>query len=141
MQRDLSVAVRSFVVTALADDTAVAALTAERVYGPSPPATPQWPFIRSDLPAVTPDPDGCGPNGQRYTFNVHGFAKGDDERTAGQLANAMVARLDELSGILVDVDPEAAITDTVWTGTQIFRDTPEPNGWHAVVSIYCRVSA
>lgn len=119
--------------------TAVAALAEDRVYGPSVPDAPGWPFVRVDLPVVTPDSDGCGPNASRYTFNVHGFAKGDDERNAATLGAAISSVLDELSGIIV-VDPEAAITDTVWTATQVFSDTAEANGWHAVVSVYCLVS-
>lgn len=141
MARDLSVEVREFVVAALAADTAVAAFTGPRVYGPSVPESPDWPFIRADLPVVVPDPDGCGGDATRYTFNVHGFAKGDDERNAARLGAAMADLLDELAGLIVGApDPEAAITDTVWTATQVFRDTPEVNGWHAVVSVYSRVS-
>lgn len=141
--RDHSVAVREFVVAAMAATnpapTPVRDIAEGRIYGPSVPDEPVWPFVRTDLPVVTPDPDGCGPNATRYTFNIHGFAKGDDERNAALLGAAIAELVDELAGVIVD-DPEAAITDTVWTGTQVFRDTAEANGWHAVVSVYCRVS-
>jgi hypothetical protein len=103
------------------------------------PDTPQWPFVRTDLPVVTPDNDSGGTNAARYTFNIHGFAKGDDERNAARLGAAIAADMDELAGIIV-ADPEATISDTVWTGTQVFRDIAEANGWHAVVSVYCRAS-
>jgi hypothetical protein len=141
MARDLSVEVREFVVAAMGAPalSATAAIADDRVYGPSAPDVPGWPFVRTDLPVATPDSDGCGRNASRYTFNVHGFAKGDDERNAAQLGAAIAADLDELAGIIV-VAPEAAITDTVWTGTQVFRDTAEAKGWHAVVSVYCLVS-
>jgi hypothetical protein len=119
--------------------TATRAIAGDRIYGPSVPDAPEWPFVRTDLPVVTPDPDGCGPHASRYTFNIHGFARGDDERSAARLAAAILADVDELAGVIV-ANPEAAISDTVWTGTQVFRDIPEPNGWHAVVSVYCRVS-
>lgn len=138
MARDLTVAVREFVVAALAAAAPIIAIAGPRVYGPSVPANPGWPFIRVDLPVVNPEPDGCA-NASRYTFNVHGFAKGLDERAAASLGAAVSAFLDELSGVIV-VAPEAVITDTVWTATQVFRDTATTDGWHAVVSIYCRVS-
>jgi hypothetical protein len=139
--RDLAIAVREFVVEALATAPEVMAEAGNpaRVYGPSVPAHPVWPFVRVDLPVITPDPDGCGPNGSRYTFNAHGFARGDDERNAARLGAAMSHVLDELAGIIV-ADPEASMSDTVWTATQTFRDTPEADGWHTVVSVYSRVS-
>lgn len=140
MARDLTIEVREFVVAALAADTAVAAIAGSQVYGPSVPSKPSWPFVRVELPVVTPEFEGCGGQSSRYTFNVHGFAKGDDERPCAQLAAALSERLDELSGILV-VNPLATLNDTMWTATQVFRDTPEVDGWHAVVSVYCRVSA
>lgn len=139
MVRDLSVEVREFVVKAMADAAPVAALTGPRAYGPSVPESPDWPFILTDLPVVTREPDGCGENASRYTFNAHGYAKGDDERPAARLGAAMAAALDELSGVIV-VAPEAAIIDTVWTSTQVFRDTTSVDGWHAVVRVYCLVS-
>ena len=144
MARDLSIEAREFYVEALATAPAVMGIVktgddAARVYGPSEPDTPVWPFVRVDPPVVTPDSDGCGPNASRVTFRAHGFAKGDDERNAARLGAALSATLDELAGVIV-ADPEAAITDTVWTGTEVFRDTAEADGWHAVVSVYGRVS-
>jgi hypothetical protein len=140
MARDLSIPVREFIVSSLAEAGSLTqAIAGSRVYGPSVPKEPVWPWVRMDLPTVGPDRTaGCGDN-SRYAFNLHGFAKGDDERNAAQLGAALAADVDELAGIIV-VDPAAAVTDTVWTGTQVFRDTAEPNGWHAVVSCYCRVS-
>ena len=140
---DLSVEVRELVVAAMsatAPASAVQLICADRIYGPSAPPTPQWPFVRTDLPVVTPDPNGCGPNSTRCTFNVHGFAKGDDERAGAALGKAIMETLDELAGQVV-ASPEAVVTDTVWTGTQVFRDTAEANGWHAVVSFYCLIDA
>ena len=141
MARDLSVEVREAIVERLntPGSATLAKLTEPRAYGPSLPKELVWPFTRTDLPVVTPDPDGCGPGGTRYTFRVHGFAKGNDERNGAQLGAAIAADLDEFAEVIV-ADPEAAITDTVWTGTQVFRDTDEADGWHAVVSLYCRVS-
>lgn len=148
MARDLTEQVREFVVEAIstaAPAASVAAsveppLLATSNYGPAVPENPPWPFTHADLPVVAPDyePGGCSDN-TRYTFRVHGFAKGVDERNAARLGAALASVLDELSGVL-DAVPEAVITDTVWTGTQVFRDTASNDGWHAVVSVYCLVS-
>ncbi len=139
MARDLTVPVRQFTVTALAEPGAVADIVGARVYGTAVPAPPLWPFVRMDLPVATPDTDGCGGQASSYALRVHAFAKGDDERAVGQLAAAIASVLDERTGIAV-VEPEAFVRDTVWTGTEIFRDTAEVNGWHGVVSMTAFVS-
>jgi hypothetical protein len=132
--RDLSVEVRQAVVTRLR----AAPLADGRAYGPAPRTNPVWPFIRLDLPTVTPVPGSCD-DGSRYEFNVHAFAKGDDERAASGLAAAIAASLDGFTVRLVD-EPEAWLQDLVWTGTQVFRDTDEENGWHGVVRLRAEVS-
>lgn len=137
--RDLSVPVRQFTVARLATDLAVAALAGSRVYGPSEPDNPVWPFVRMDLPDVVPESDGCG-GGTRYGFNVHAFAKGDDERSVGQLAAAISAALDDTSAQITGVVPDAWVQDMLWRGTEIRRDIDEVNGWHAVVRMSVLVS-
>ena len=141
MARDLSVQVRQFVVAALADHPAVAALAGDRVFGPAETDGPTWPFVRMDLPDVVPDSDGCG-DGTRYGFNLHGFAKGADERNVGKLAAALALAVDELSGELpVEVgDQPAYVRDTFWNGTELRRDVDEVDGWHGVVRVSCFVS-
>lgn len=138
MARDLTVEVRQFTVTALAAAAGVASIAGSRVYGPSEPDNPEWPFVRTDLPDVVPESDGCG-GGTRYGFNVHAFAKGDDERPVGQLAAAIAAAVDELSGELDD-SPPAWMRDMVWGGTRIFRDVDEVDGWHGVIKVTAFVS-
>ena len=139
MARDLSGEVRDFVVRALNGGNPVKSLLGDgRAYGPSAPADPPWPFIRVDLPVIVPERNGCG-DGSRYTFRVHGFAKGDDETNAAALGGGIASQLDELAGDM-DVDPPATVTDTVWTGSQVFRDTASVDGWHSVVSVIVRVS-
>lgn len=140
MARDLTISVREAVVeamssaTVLTDDLGVE----DRVYGESPPDRPAWPFIRMDLPVVAPDFDGCG-DASLYSFRIHAFAKGEDSRAAATLQSAIVEVLDGLNGNIV-VNPEAVLKDTLWTGSRVFRDTEEVNGWHGTADFECRVS-
>jgi hypothetical protein len=139
MARDLSIDVRRAVVTRLnAVGSRTRALVQGRAYGPAEPDSPVWPFVRVDFPVTLPDFDGCS-DATRYTLRVHGFATGDDESNAGALGAAISADLDEFSVLLV-ADPEAYLKDIGWTGTQLMRDTAKPNGYHAAVSIDCRVA-
>lgn len=138
MARDLAVEVRQAVVAALKGNTATAAIVSTNVFGPATPSPPPWPFIRVDLPIVTPDYDGCS-DASRYRFNVHAFAKGADERAAGRLSAAVSAALDGLSGQLV-LTPAAWLQDVRWTGTQLLSDTDEANGWHGVIACDARVA-
>jgi hypothetical protein len=137
--RDLTAQVRQAVVAWLNDAAAAtrALLVEERAYGPASPDKPVWPFVRVDLPVVVPMPGSCGDGGE-YTFRVHGFAKGPDERATSAIANAIVKDLD---GFEVDLPgvADAKLADTLWTGTQHLRDTVEADGWHAAVTITCRV--
>lgn len=139
MARDLSVPVRQFVVEALASTIGVSAIVGDRVYGPAEPDNPTWPFVRMDLPDVVPESDGCGGNGTRYGFNLHGFAKGADERAVGQLAAALASAVDELSGDM-GLTPDAYVRDTFWNGTELRRDVDEVDGWHGIVRVSCFVS-
>jgi hypothetical protein len=136
--RDLTVQVRQFVVEALASTIAVSAIVGDRVFGPAEPDNPEWPFVRMDLPDVVPDNDGCS-DGSRYGFNLHAFAKGPDERAVGQLAAALAAGVDELSGDMTVVPP-AYVRDTFWNGTELRRDVDEVDGWHGVIRVSCFVS-
>lgn len=139
MARDLSVDVRRAMVTALnAAGSRTSAFTEGRAYGPSEPKDPVWPFVRVDLPVVTPDFDGCS-DASSYAFRVHGFATGEDEGPASGLGNAIISDLDGLEVQLVD-DPEAYLKDTQWTATTYLRDTTKEQGWHAAVLVTCTVS-
>jgi hypothetical protein len=141
MARDLCVEVRQAVVTALNDagSRTRAIMQEARAYGPDEPDEKVWPFVRTDLPTIAPDfEQGCGDN-STVSFRVHGFAMGPDERNVGALAAAISADLDGLTAQLV-VAPEATLADTLWTGTQLMRDTAQQNGWHAAVSIRCEVA-
>lgn len=139
MARDLSVEARRAIVTALnANGSRTRALVDGRAYGPAEPTDPMWPFVRVDLPLVFPDFDGCS-DATRNTFRVHGFSTGDDESSASALGAAIAADLDGLEQALTVV-PEAYLQDTVWTGTQLLRDTVKAKGWHAAVTIDCRVA-
>lgn len=139
MARDLSAELRKRVVAHLNDPTSRTRtiMGADRAYGAASPDAPEWPFVRMDLPVVVPVPDGCS-DAAEYSFRIHGFTKGPDERASGALGHAIVADLDGLDGALLVV-PDAYLTDTLWTGTQHLRDTVEPDGWHAAVSVTCRV--
>lgn len=140
MARDLAVPVRQAIVTRLnTDGTQTKALTGGRAYGPAEPDNPAWPFVRVDLPVVTPAYEGCGGDDSRYSFTVHGFAAGPDERAAGALAAAISADLDGYEVELVPA-PTAYLQDTVWTGTQLLRDTARTDGFHALVRIDVRVA-
>lgn len=139
MARDLSIDVRRAIVTRLrAVGSATRELIEGRAYGPAEPDSPVWPFVRVDLPTVVPDYDGCS-DASLSAFRIHGFADGPDESVAGALAAAIVADLDEYE-IDLDVTPPARLTDTLWTGTQLLRDTARVNGWHAAISIECRIA-
>lgn len=139
MARDLGVPVRQAIVTRLnAAGSLTRAITEGRAYGPAEPPDPVWPFVRVDTPLITPDFDGCG-DASAYTFRVHGFAIGEDERSAGALGAAISADLDGLEGVLVE-DPPAYLKDTVWTATQLLRDTAKEDGWHAAVTVNCTAS-
>lgn len=140
MARDLSADVRRAVVTRLnAVGSRTVALAEGRAYGPAEPKDPVWPFVRVDLPVVTPAYDGCS-DASEYAFRVHGFAVGEDEANASALGAAIIADLDGLEIDLPGVVPAAHLQDTVWTATQYLRDTAKERGWHAAVTVNCSVA-
>jgi hypothetical protein len=140
MARDVSVEVRRAIVSRLNDPASrTYAIAAGRAYGPAEPSDPQWPFVRVDLPIIVPDYDGCS-DASLCTFRVHGFAVDNDERAAAALGGAIAADLDGMELQLV-ADPEAYLQDSRWTGTQLLRDTAKEKGWHAAVTMDCKVAA
>lgn len=138
MARDFSAGVRQALVDWLNNAASQThAILDGRAYGPSEPDNSPWPFARLDLPTVVPRAESCS-DVQEYTLRIHGFTKGADERGSGALGNAIVEDLDGFE-VALPGGGGAYLSETVWTGTQHLRDTVAVDGWHAAVSITCRV--
>lgn len=140
MARDASLYVRRAVVSALKAEAAVADIVAARVYGLSPPANPDWPFVKMQPPTTTPM-RATGLDGSRIAFRVSGFVKGPDEAEAAVLADAIAGCLDGMSVPMSDAPWPARLTDIRWTGTQVIQDPEEASGWHAIVSFEATVTS
>ena len=101
---------------------------ATRIFAMSPPAKPQWPFIRYGSPVASQFQATCW-DGASSRVTLHSFAEttttyaGEDR--ALDIASAIVSAMETF-------DPDAlGIVECEWVGTQCVRDTDEADKWHA----------
>jgi hypothetical protein len=116
-----------------------AGLAGGRVYGPHPPANPQWPFILVGSADAAPMQAQCL-DGSQFTLTVHTFDKGADEAGAAELNRAVAGLLDRKPLPLTAPFP-ASMRALRWVRSQIIRDTAEATAWHGLVSISGTVSS
>lgn len=132
---DSALYIRRALVTALR----AAGIADSRVYGPSPPALPDWPFVLVGNSETTPLRAQCL-EGATFDLVVHTFDKGPDESGCAELNRAVVSELDG-KGRPLDAPFPARIRRMVWLRSQIIRDTEEASAWHGLVTFQGSVSS
>lgn len=133
---DLARLARIEIVKALKASAPLTALVpTARIYGPEPPAEPQWPWAYVQTPLESPSRATCL-NGASLSVTVHGFAKGPGDDAASAIGDAIKRALDGVSVPTAD-----CAIDIQWQQTQIVRDSAEASAYHAIVRLGVEVGA
>ena len=129
MATDLSRPLKAAIVDHLAADAGVTALVpAARVYAMTPPATPQWPFIRYGSPISTAWEATCW-SGSSTRVTLHAFAETTSTYAGEDRALDIAAAIVEA---MATFQPASmGIVECEWIGTQCVRDSDEAAQWHA----------
>lgn len=140
--RDPLLPVRRGILRLLKANTDLVTLVpAARHFPQSPPAQPEWPFLRYGSPSVSPIRGACMSGGDVLTA-VHGFSKGvmsgarittSPEDHAGLIGAAIVRALDSNA---IDLAPGRG--RILWDGSQLLQDPHEAGAYHVVVNLRVR---
>lgn len=133
MPVDLTLEMRKAVIAHLRADSRITDLVpAARVFAEQPPAMPDWPFIRYGLP-LTGAYEATGWDGSEATIAISVFAKGPGMDSASKISKRLVESM-------ADFQPATfSLADNEWERTQILRDEPDSDGYHAIAEF--RVAA
>lgn len=127
MAADATVAVRRAVLTLLKATAGMTALVpAARIYPPTRPATPQWPFAGYNNVRQGPFVASCM-DGAAVRFQIGGFAKGDGE-AATAIAGAAIAALD---GAVLTLD-DGSKAHVRYLESNTLQDGAEASSWIGV---------
>jgi len=131
---DHSIDFRRAIVTALNGDPTVSALITQ-AYGPVVSPGQIYDFIRTG--PIDPEAfEASCLSGMETEFNIHVFAKGDDEAPCGAIAKAVVTLFDD--AVLTFAGAHTVALD--WVRTQFVRDTDEADVWHAIATFAVQTS-
>jgi hypothetical protein len=131
MPTDITGPLKIAVISHLEGDADLTAIVpVARMYGLAVPANPTWPYIRYGSPIASPYEATCW-DGATVRVTLHAFAEtktgvaGEDQ--ALRIAALIVERMKTF-------DPSnLGIIENDWINTNIMRDEPEADRWHAVV--------
>lgn len=142
MARDSLLPVRRAMLTVMKADAGLIALVpAARIYPQSPPASPEWPFVKTGSPSGVPLRASCI-DGMEVICAVHAFSKGrrtgkrlieTAEDHAARIGAAIAAALD---GQKIEIAAGAATIK--WTGSQLLQDRDEAGAFHTIQNFRAR---
>ncbi|MER8827231.1 DUF3168 domain-containing protein [Mesorhizobium sp. M0938] len=130
MPTDISGPLKVAVISHLEGDAVLTAIVpVARLYGMQMPAKPRFPYIRYGSPVTTGYEATCW-DGAAVRVTLHAFAEtspsGAGEDKAANIAALIVERMKTFA------PAGLGIIENEWVNTNLIRDEPEADRWHAI---------